>query len=309
MTPSVVDITKTPAAVEEQHGVSIGPMVQATGSEPGPGAAPTSGMPQARPIGDCAGDTIAPWVYPDPAAGLHYGMLKIAFQTNKSCTVLWRRGADTGWVTWTGDSIAIDNSVVLSFKAIDKCGRTMEPRIATYEIKPARKTAPCPEGMVPVETGSQQFCIDRFEWPDRKGVVPRSYVSIYQAMDSCATRGKRLCSADEWSAACAGPDSLTYPYGRVYERYACVTHDTTARRSGSRSSCRSYFGAFDMAGNLAEWTTTPSKKNPRFFEVMGGMWASGPASGCYDARYSYFPQNRHNPVGFRCCKEIVEPGK
>jgi hypothetical protein len=38
--------------------------------------------------------------------------------------------------------------------------------------------------------------------------------------------------------------------------------------------------------------------------VMGGFWQSGPRSGCFDIRYSYFPQNRHNPVGFRCCKDI-----
>ncbi|HAJ79773.1 MAG TPA: hypothetical protein DCO75_08365, partial [Fibrobacteres bacterium] len=70
---------------------------------------------------------------------------------------------------------------------------------------------------------------------------------------------------------------------------------------GKKPECRGYFGVFDMSGNLAEWTGTKSGKNSRFYNVMGGFWESGPQSGCFDARYSYFPQNRHNPVGFRCC--------
>jgi formylglycine-generating enzyme required for sulfatase activity len=61
-----------------------------------------------------------------------------------------------------------------------------------------------------------------------------------------------------------------------------------------------------MAGNLAEWTSTRSSKNDRFYNVMGGFWESGPQSTCFDKRYSYFPQNRHNPVGFRCCSEPLE---
>jgi formylglycine-generating enzyme required for sulfatase activity len=63
-----------------------------------------------------------------------------------------------------------------------------------------------------------------------------------------------------------------------------------------------------MAGNLAEWTSTPSPQNSSFNNVMGGYWESGSQSRCADARYSYFPQNRHNPVGFRCCKDAYMQG-
>jgi formylglycine-generating enzyme required for sulfatase activity len=157
--------------------------------------------------------------------------------------------------------------------------------------------------MEPVRVGATSFCIDRYEWPNRKGHLPRAYVSVFQAMDTCASAGKRLCTADEWTIACTGPYGWKYPYGALYERYACFTHDTTARPSGSRPECRGYFGIFDMSGNCAEWTSTRSAVNPRFYNVMGGFWESGPQSGCFDVRYSYFPQNRHNPVGFRCCKD------
>jgi hypothetical protein len=58
-----------------------------------------------------------------------------------------------------------------------------------------------------------------------------------------------------------------------------------------------------MSGNLAEWTNTPSARNKQFYNVMGGFWESGRQASCFERRYSYFPQNRHNPVGFRCCAD------
>ncbi len=261
------------------------------------------------PPADCANDTMMPWVYPDPAGGLHYGPIHICFQTNKPCTVYWRTGADTAWRAWHSDTFLVDTTTTFTYKAVDRCGHAMEPQEESYVIRPRRSTFPCGTGMEPVETDAKQFCIDRYEWPDRKGATPQTYVSLYQAMDSCAAAGKRLCTADEWSLACAGPDSLSYPYGRRYSRHACVTHDTTMRHSGSKPECRAFFGAYDMSGNVAEWTSTPSKRNAHFYNVMGGFWASGPASGCYEARYSYYPQNRHNPVGFRCCKDFASSVK
>jgi hypothetical protein len=261
------------------------------------------------PSVNCASDTVMPWVYPDPAGGLHYGPTHVCFQPNKPCTILWRSGRDTAWQVWHAETLLIDSSTVIAYKAVDRCGHTMDPMEAYYEIRSPRKTFPCGAGMEPVETNALQFCIDRYEWPNRKGAVPQSYISIYAAMDSCAAVGKRLCTSDEWTLACAGPDSFSYPYGRTYAKNACVTQDTTMRRSGSKPECRGFFGAYDMSGNLAEWTSTPAKRNARFYNVMGGFWESGPASGCFSTRYSYYPQNRHNPVGFRCCKDFAAAGK
>ncbi|MGA2506229.1 MAG: SUMF1/EgtB/PvdO family nonheme iron enzyme [Chitinispirillaceae bacterium] len=257
---------------------------------------------------NCAGDTLAPWVYPEPSGGLHRGTVALVFVANKSCDVSWRFEPDTLWQVWSGTPVAVERTANLAFKAIDRCGRVMATRVEYYEITDERTDSLCPQNMELIKIGATQFCIDRYEWPNRKGALPQSYISQYQARDSCFTAGKRLCSSEEWSLACSGPYSWNYPYGQEYERYACVTHDTTVRPSGSKPECRAFFGVFDMSGNLLEWTSTPSKDNPQFFNVMGGFWQSGPRSGCFDIRYSYFPQNRHNPVGFRCCKDI-EPSK
>ena len=267
-------------------------------ASPGHEAAPVPNIPAE----DCTGDTLGPWVYPEPSGGLHRGALSVTFQADKPCDVFWRFDPDTAWRQWSGAPLAVERTVTLAFRAVDRCGRAMAERLEYYEIADARTAGVCPQDMDPVTIGATRFCIDRYEWPNRKGVLPQSYVSFYQAGDSCAAAGKRLCTTEEWSLACAGPYSYAYPYGQKYERYACVTHDTTARPSGSRPECRAFFGAFDMSGNLLEWTSTPSRQNRNFYNVMGGFWQSGPRSGCFDTRYSYFPQNRHNPVGFRCCK-------
>jgi formylglycine-generating enzyme required for sulfatase activity len=181
----------------------------------------------------------------------------------------------------------------------------MAPRTEKYEIGSARPAGKCAEGMEHVSVSGTSFCVDRYEWPNRKGTRPATFVSLYQAMDSCFSKGKRLCSRDEWKVACAGPYGWQYAYGDQFEPRACVTSDTATWKSGSRPECRGYFGVFDMSGNAMEWTSTRSSANNRFYDVMGGFWESGSQSRCYDVRYSYFPQNRHNPVGFRCCSDTV----
>lgn len=252
----------------------------------------------------CAGDTARPWVYPDPSGGLHRKAVSVTFASNKPCTIEWKTDSAAPWVVYKGESIPVKSTMTLFFRAKDTCGNTMDGRQESYEFRPEETAKYCPEDMEYISVGQSRFCIDKYEWPDRKGAVPRSFVSLYQAMDSCVSaEGKHLCTSDEWTMACTGPYGWRYPYGAAYEPHACVTQDTAVRKSGTKAECRGYFEVYDMAGNLAEWTNTKSSRNPQFYNVKGGFWESGPRSGCFDVRYSYYPQNRHNPVGFRCCKE------
>lgn len=251
----------------------------------------------------CQEDTIAPWVYPDPSGGLHYGKIYVRFVASEPCRIEWRFKKEPDWKVYKDDSIAITKKSILCFRAQDTCGNSMGIRYEKYEISVPIKRY-CPEDMEYIKISTTKFCIDRYEWPNKKGKKPLAYISIYHAMDSCFTSGKRLCTTEEWSLACGGVYKWKYPYGDRYEPKACVTRDTAANPSGSFLECRGYFGVFDMSGNLAEWTSTRSKKNKDFYNVMGGFWESGPQSRCFNPRYSYFPQNRHNPVGFRCCKGV-----
>ena len=251
----------------------------------------------------CKNDTTPPWVYTDPAGGLHHAALSVKLFGTKPCAIEWKTDSNAAWNAFTGAAIAIDKTITLWLRAKDSCGNAMAPRGEQYELAPEDTVAYCPSDMEHILVGATSFCMDRYEWPNKKGSLPRAYISLYQAMDTCVSAGKRLCTSDEWTIACTGPYGWKYPYGQAYELYACVTNDTMARPSGSRPECRGYFGVFDMSGNLAEWTSTKSSKNTQFYNVRGGFWESGPQSGCFDVRYSYYPQNRHNPVGLRCCAD------
>jgi Sulfatase-modifying factor enzyme 1 len=251
----------------------------------------------------CAGDTAKPWVYPDPSGGLHRKAVSVTFVASKPCTIEWKADSAAPWIIYKGESIPVTTTTTLFFRAHDSCGNGMETREESYEVKPEDATKYCPENMEYINVGQSRFCIDKYEWPDKRGALPRSFISVYQAMDSCMSAEKHLCTSDEWTLACTGPHGWRYPYGATYEPHACITQDTAARQSGTKPECRGYFEVYDMSGNLAEWTNTKSSRNPQFYNVKGGFWESGPRSGCFDVRYSYYPQNRHNPVGFRCCKD------
>ena len=259
----------------------------------------------AVPPGPCAADTVPPWVYPDPSGGLHRKAILVTFAATKPCSIEWKQDSAGPWRVYTGDTIRIAATAALYFRAHDSCGNSMEEREERYEIKPEETSRFCPRDMEYVKVGGTVFCIDKYEWPNRLKAMPLSFISLYNAMDSCVSAGKRLCTTDEWTLACTGPYGWKYPYGTAYEPHACVSHDSTARPSGSKPECRGYFDVYDMAGNRAEWTNTRSNRNPQFYNVKGGFWESGPHSSCFEVHYSYYPQNRHNPVGFRCCKDAA----
>lgn len=250
----------------------------------------------------CKGDTIPPWIYPEPSGGLHFSTVRVTFKSTKKATIWWRFKGESQWNKYDTKPITIATSNTLEFKGEDGCKNTMAMRSESYEIGDQSKMGKCPQDMVSISVGGKKYCIDRYEWPNKKGARPTANVSYYQAEDSCFVKGKRLCSTEEWIGACEGEQKTAYPYGDRYEPRACVTEGRMALRSGQKSECRSYFGVFDMSGNLAEWTSTKSDINDKFFNVMGGLWESSISGTCNKKRYSYYPQNSHNPVGFRCCK-------
>lgn len=250
----------------------------------------------------CALDTLPPWVWADPAGGLHRATVYVRLDSDKPASIEWRIG-EGAWEQYTGVPLEVSEATALEYRAQDSCGNRFGPRIQEYVFDFRGIEGACPRDMELVEADGSRFCIDRFEWPNRYREYPATFVSYYQALDSCHSVGKRLCSAQEWRLACSGPHGLTYPYGSRYEDHTCTARDTARAPSGSKRGCRGYFDVYDMAGNVAEWTSTRAAENRDFFYVMGGFWASGPQGTCTNARYSYFPQNRHNPVGFRCCKD------
>jgi hypothetical protein len=97
---------------------------------------------------------------------------------------------------------------------------------------------------------SGQNCTNDIYAVSLPGVTPSAFITWFQAQQACKNAGKRLPSNAEWQAAVAGtpdpgPDNGTTD---------CNTNSTLkAALTGSRRSCVSARGAFDMVGNLSEW--------------------------------------------------------
>jgi formylglycine-generating enzyme len=145
----------------------------------------------------------------------------------------------------------------------------------------------------PGRTGKPFFkvCVDRYEYPNRSGTVPRTNLAYADAAKLCEQHGKRLCTALEWSWACGGLDGLTYPYGKSFEQDRCNSDTRLVETSGNRINCSSPFGGFDMVGNVFEWVSNYGKP-----ALMGG-----PFSKCQTVSPS--PSGNATPQsGLRCCK-------
>jgi hypothetical protein len=157
----------------------------------------------------------------------------------------------------------------------------------------------CPPGMmlvdVPPGKANRPFlkiCIDKYEYPNKQGVVPKVNVSFQEAQNLCEQQGKRLCTAEEWQWACSGLEGFTYSYGWNFDKTVCNTDGRLPEAAGARYKCIGKFGAMDMTGNVFEWV----KEGASTAAAMGG-----PLSKCQavSAGESGGPKPQ---TGFRCCK-------
>jgi hypothetical protein len=158
------------------------------------------------------------------------------------------------------------------------------------------------------------------------GAVPQAYIDQVQAGAACANAGKRLCADTEWLRACQGPNGDTYPYGDTRMPGVCNDHrdvhpmveyfgtsaswiwsDTnnacidqipeTVDHTGSLTGCVSAEGAFDMMGNLHEWTADPAGT------FRGGYYVDTTinGNGCLYVTTAHAVTYWDYSIGFRCC--------
>jgi ribosome maturation factor RimP len=166
-------------------------------------------------------------------------------------------------------------------------------------IKRYAKPLSCPSDMfmvdMPPGRGGKPFfkvCVDKYEYPNKSGTVPRTKLSYGEAKKLCEQQGKRLCTTQEWMWACGGEDGLPYPYGKSLEQDRCNTDIRLIETSGNRINCVSPFGGSDMSGNLFEWVTAKG----------GGMaLMGGPVSKCQTIAQAASGDAKPQS-GVRCCK-------
>ena len=98
--------------------------------------------------------------------------------------------------------------------------------------------------------------------PPIANVIPIRIHYLHEAQSTCASVGKRLCTPEEWKAACSGPDDHFYTYGDTYTVGNCSDYDSGYGDdpTGSFPNCTNAYGVYDMNGNMWE---LDSEGNPR----------------------------------------------
>jgi formylglycine-generating enzyme required for sulfatase activity len=148
-------------------------------------------------------------------------------------------------------------------------------------------------------------------WPDENGPVdkgdhPVEGISWQQAAEYCTWVNKRLPTEAEWQVAARGPYGWLYPWGNESDAVQLPLGHTYP--VGSILGNRSFFGVFDMAGNVWEWVDEPYL-NPDAVRagqrVMHGGAATYPVDLetplAGDPDSSTMKQN----AGFRCAADQV----
>ncbi|RKG87683.1 protein kinase domain-containing protein [Corallococcus terminator] len=154
------------------------------------------------------------------------------------------------------------------------------------------------------------FCVDEFEFPNKRSRLPRVSVSLLDAKSLCEAASKRLCSEDEWEKACKGPGNARFSRGEDSPT-ACNTGTATGTAAtlalaGGFPSCQhSEFLPSDMSGNAAEWTDTQFKKGGADMTIKGGSFMGASDASRCAARKQGAPKLMAPDLGFRCCANVL----
>jgi formylglycine-generating enzyme required for sulfatase activity len=151
---------------------------------------------------------------------------------------------------------------------------------------------------------------------------PRENVTWFEAQAFCEARDARLPTEREWAYAARSPSNLIFPWGDEYiDDNVVSSWIETKRRTeavGTRPDGVSWVGAFDMSGNVWEWTSSLYAEYPYVSndgredaEENGLRVVRGGACCSYiiaDVRATYRfaidPYLQDPNVGFRCVRDI-----
>jgi len=165
----------------------------------------------------------------------------------------------------------------------------------------------------------------------KAGVRPWHSVKWADADAACAavpvaegSKAWRLCEHEEWLRACQGPDRNAFATGpsvnglcNIREAFTAAGADFPSEApTGEYEDCVTPEGAFDLTGNVAEWTNKRNEQSSRDRYNIGGGWRTSAEFHdelnwqCQESERrqvgQFAPTYKTEALGFRCCRRHVD---